>query len=133
MYYTSYARISSWNRIPITILLTTAVERRLYAFRANSNVFNRSEIGPRGVFVFVGSANNSHYMCSRGKNAGLAKPSRERIVCRAEFFAGPTEASEDCSRVGDGGGGGCEKNKVNGRRRTQTAVIPEERYISVFL
>lgn len=101
--------------MPITILLTTAFERRLCAFRVNSNAFNRSEIGPRlrGVFVFVGSANNSHYMCSRGKNAGLA--SRERIVCRAEFFAGPTEASADRGGVGYRGGGGCEKNKVNGR------------------
>lgn len=36
-------------------------------------------------------------MCALGgrtRGAGF-KPSRERIVCRAEFFAGPAEASVD--------------------------------------
>jgi len=38
-------------------------------------------------------------MCSQRKNGELAKPSRKRIVCRTEFFAGPENS-------GDGGGGG---------------------------
>jgi hypothetical protein len=71
-----------------------------------------------GVFLYSPRVRIIPIICALGGRTGLAEPSRERIVCRAEFFAGPATAATIYDGPAAGEGGGEKKYKVNGRGRT---------------